>query len=87
MMLLNKCIKLQPCLALGSWLTINLPPMQVYQFLTAWVGDAYLQYASDKHLIFTMGIVLNVRPDQHRCENQMIKNNHSLGRGQSRKVR
>jgi len=46
---------------------IAFAPRQVYQFLTAWVGDAYLQYAADKHLIFTTGIVLNVRPDQHRC--------------------
>jgi chromosome segregation ATPase len=40
--------------------------MQVYQFLTSWVGDAYLQYTSDKLLLFTMGITLNVRPDCQR---------------------
>ena len=41
-------------------------PLQVFQFLTAWAGDAYLQYSTDKRLLFTMGVSLSVRPDQHR---------------------
>ncbi len=39
---------------------------QVFQFLTDWCGDAYLQYTSDPRLLFTTGISLQVRPDQHR---------------------
>ena len=34
---------------------------QVYQFLTAAQGDAYLGYTQDKRLMFTNGITLHVR--------------------------
>ncbi|GAX80032.1 hypothetical protein CEUSTIGMA_g7471.t1 [Chlamydomonas eustigma] len=45
---------------------VNQELSLVYQFLTSWVGDAYLQYTSDKLLLFTTGITLNVRPDSHK---------------------
>jgi chromosome segregation ATPase len=47
-------------------MSLSLWPAQVYQFLTGWVGDAYLQYTADRRLLFTTGVTLNVRPDQHR---------------------
>lgn len=39
---------------------------KVYQFLTGWLGDAYLQFTADRRLLFVSGVTFNVRPDQHR---------------------
>lgn len=38
----------------------------MYQFLTGWLGDAYLQFTADRRLLFVLGVTFNVRPDQHR---------------------
>ena len=44
--------------------TINGELSAVYQYLTAWAGDAYLQFTADKRLLFTSGVTFNVRPGQ-----------------------
>eukprot|EP00798_Chlamydomonas_sp_ICE-L_P004996 gene4996-34780_t len=46
--------------------TINAKLAEVYQYLTASQGDAYLGFTNEKRLLFTNGIVFNARPDQRR---------------------
>ncbi|KAG1668630.1 hypothetical protein FOA52_002483 [Chlamydomonas sp. UWO 241] len=53
------------CLS-GALGTVSSQLSRVYQFLTGGQGDAYLQYTADRHLLFTMGVVLCVRPDARR---------------------
>lgn len=45
---------------------VNAKMSVIYRTLTAGQGDCYCSYTLERHLLFSEGVSLHVRPDQHR---------------------